>query len=58
MTDLAQNFLGLKPAHVVGFSGGEINCLSAMDVWNIDKYYDRACEDKVFRTSPLVNSNV
>ena len=48
MTDLAQNFLGLRPAHVVGFSGGEINCLSALDVWNIDKYYDRACEDRVF----------
>ena len=48
MTDLAQNFLGLRPAHVVGFSGGEINCLSALDVWNIDKYYDRACKDRVF----------
>lgn len=48
MTDLVQNFIGIKPAHVLGFSGGEINCLSAMDVWNIDEYFARACNDRVF----------
>ena len=48
MTDIVQNFLKIKPKHVLGFSGGEINCLSALDVWSIDKYFDRACGDQVF----------
>ncbi|MCO4782945.1 MAG: hypothetical protein KC646_11530 [Candidatus Cloacimonetes bacterium] len=38
----------IQPDQILGFSGGEINCLSALKVWNMDEYYECAQHDKVF----------
>ncbi len=47
-TQLMTQDLYFNPDAVIGFSGGEINCLSALGVWNIDSYFAKATQDKVF----------
>jgi len=48
LTDLVVNQLGVKADSLLGFSGGEINSLSALNIWTMDDYYEKACHDEVF----------
>ncbi|MFC1744134.1 beta-ketoacyl synthase N-terminal-like domain-containing protein [Candidatus Riflebacteria bacterium] len=45
-TDLFFNDFKIPFATVIGHSGGEINCLSALKVWDIDSYFEK----EAFRT--------
>ncbi|MBW7877266.1 MAG: hypothetical protein H3C47_14910, partial [Candidatus Cloacimonetes bacterium] len=47
-THLLIEDLKMKPQAVIGFSGGEINCLSALGIWDMDSYYKKACKDHIF----------
>jgi PfaB family protein len=48
LTRLFLDTYQLKPDHVIGFSGGEINSLCALDLWDMNHYFEDAKRSPLF----------
>ena len=50
LTRLFIDQFGLRPKRVIGFSGGEINSMSALGLWDIDEYFLEAKTNTLFQS--------
>ena len=49
-TRLFIDSLGLNPERIIGFSGGEINSMSALGLWDVNSYFEDATNSELFKS--------